>query len=160
MTKTLAFIAFGEPAPQGSKVVYNGRPVESSKKLKPWRAAVALAAEQAMREQQLEPFTGPVVAEVVFLLPRPKTVTREWPETKPDTDKMQRGIGDALSVDSKVLGDDSKIVLWAKSGKIYADIGRPGAAILIREAQKADLASLEDFYLTIATDWQTSKKLA
>ena len=154
MSKTLAFVVFGEPAPQGSKVVYNGRPVESSKKLKPWRAAVASAAVEAMAEQKVEQFTGPVVVEVVFLMPRPKTVKREWPETVPDTDKMQRGIGDALSVNSQILADDSKIVLWGRSGKIFADIARPGAAILIREATAQDLKSLEDFYLTIATGLQ------
>lgn len=78
---------FGEPAPQGSKRVYNGRIVEAgSKKLKPWRAAIAQACFALLTEQH-ELITGPVRVEVDFFMPRPATVTRskrEWPIVPPD----------------------------------------------------------------------------
>ena len=78
----------GEPAPQGSKngFVKNGRVVmvESSKKVKPWREAVALTT-QAQVTCSLQ---NAVEIALVFHLPKPKTVTRKWPSVKPDLDKL------------------------------------------------------------------------
>ena len=61
----LQFYVVGDPAPQGSKKhVGNGRFIESSKKLAPWRAAVADSAFKAWSESGLEQFSDPVVVEV------------------------------------------------------------------------------------------------
>ena len=120
----------GEPAPQGSKsYVGNGRFIEASKKVAPWRAAVA---EAVALLGEVEQFTGPVVVEVTFYLPRRKSVTRLWPIVAPDTDKLCRALGDGLSINSTLLSDDSIIVRW-EAEKRYAD-GRPsGAEVTIRE---------------------------
>lgn len=137
----LTFTVYGEPAPQGSKKsIGNGRFIESSKRLKPWRAVVADSAFKAWVDSGLPRFEVPVVVSVVFFIRRGKSVKREWPvsRTDGDTDKLLRAIGDALSVDSGVLADDSLIVKWNNPVKIYADGHEPGAWIRIREANSLD----------------------
>lgn len=136
----LTFEAFGVPRPQGSKRhVGNGRLVEASN-VKPWRVSVAQAAEKAIIDAGLLPFDTAVVVSVVFFLPRPKTVKRLWPDVAPDTDKLQRAIGDALSIDTDaVLTDDAKIVKWANPTKVYADTREPGVWVKIRTATEQDL---------------------
>ena len=128
--RSVDFWVEGEPAPQGSKsYVGDGRFIESSKKVAPWRAAVAKAVALL---GEVEQFSGPVVVEVVFYLPRPKSVRRLWPTVPPDTDKLCRSLGDGLSINASLLSDDSIIVRW-EAEKRYAD-GRPsGAEITIRE---------------------------
>ena len=121
----------GIPAPQGSKKsIGNNRFVETSKKLPAWRKAVREAAEQVMRsEQRLE---GPVWLEVVFYLPRPKTVPfskRQWPVTPPDASKLLRAVEDALT-DAGVWVDDSYAV-DVTVRKMYADKREPGCTILV-----------------------------
>jgi Holliday junction resolvase RusA-like endonuclease len=78
---------FGNPAPQGSKTVYNGRLVESNaKKLKPWRAAIAEAAHKLISEEH-SLLLGPVRVEIDFYLPRPPSVKaskRALPIVPPD----------------------------------------------------------------------------
>lgn len=117
----LYFTAYGTPRPQGSKrYVGNGRFVEASD-VKPWRAAIARAVKQAFVETgDSTPFTEPVEVTAIFYLPRPKTVKRLWPSVAPDLDKLCRALGDALSVDSPCLADDSLIVRWHAT-KVYAD---------------------------------------
>lgn len=67
----IAFDVAGVPAPQGSKRGYvaNGRAilVESSAKVKPWRADVRQAAEDAHHGP---PLLGPVVVWLRFRMPR------------------------------------------------------------------------------------------
>jgi Holliday junction resolvase RusA-like endonuclease len=138
VTRQLSFVAFGTPRPQGSKrYVGNGRFVEASD-VKPWRASVADSAFKALSAAEMEPFDVPVVVEAVFFMPRPKSVKRVWPQTAPDTDKLCRAVGDALSIDSPVLTDDSRIVKWHAS-KVYADDREPGVWVQIRPANDADL---------------------
>ena len=140
MRQELYFTAFGDPAPQGSKNVYNGRLVEASKKLKPWRAAVADAVFKAFVATSDErQFTEPVVIRATFFLPRPKSVKRWLPSVPPDLDKLQRALGDALSIDTKVLADDSLIVRWETS-KVYADHQDAGVRVAIRLATVEELA--------------------
>jgi Holliday junction resolvase RusA-like endonuclease len=123
VTRTsLEFFAEGTPRPQGSKrAVGNGRFVEASKDLKPWRAAIANAVfTEWMRQGDTRAFTEPVKVHAVFFLPKPKTVRRLFPSVAPDLDKLQRALGDALSVDCQAILDDSLIVEW-HSFKVYAD---------------------------------------
>lgn len=121
----LVFVALGTPRPQGSKrylgVSPNGQPrfVEASD-VKPWRQAIAKAVfAEWVRSGDSRQFTDPVVVEATFYLPKPKTVKRIWPSVAPDTDKLCRALGDALSVDSKAIQDDSLIVRW-EATKLYA----------------------------------------
>lgn len=147
-------MAYGIPRPQGSKRhIGNGRMVEASD-VKPWRAAVARAAETAMEEANIPPFDEPVVVSVVFFMPRPKSVKRMWPDRAPDTDKLMRAIGDGLSVNTtRVLSDDSRIVKWGNPVKVYADTREPGVWVSIRKATIHDLAeALHNASVTLPDD--------
>ena len=132
---------FGEPAPQGSKRVYNGRIVEaSSKKLKPWRKAIADACFN-LPSEEFYFITGPLRVEVDFYLPRPSSVSvkkRPLPIVPPDLDKLARSCLDGLNQgaqsgkvgDGVIYADDSQVVeLFAR--KFYADEREPGATIRI-----------------------------
>lgn len=68
---TRRFAVLGLPAPQGSKRhVGEGRMVESSKRVKPWRRQVAAAYRDHDFGDVLD---GPVSVTVDFYLPRPKS---------------------------------------------------------------------------------------
>ena len=113
---------YGEPAPQGSKTarVVNGHVVmwESSKKLPGWRESVTMACKVAAMEEDV-PILGPVELHVTFHMPRPKSVSRKYPNIAPDTDKLLRAIGDSLE-SSGVLSNDAQIVsIYAH--KVYAE---------------------------------------
>ena len=118
------FVVLGLPVPQGSmRHVGGGRIVSKSPKLKEWRTKIA----QVVREQVGEPAHRlPVSVTVIFTFNRPKTVTREMPTVPPDLDKLQRAIGDALSIDCKYLIDDAQIVEW-HAQKAY---GTPAGVII------------------------------
>jgi Holliday junction resolvase RusA-like endonuclease len=120
----LAFDVVGEAAPQGSKKAYvvNGRAVlvESSAKVKPWRATVAASAHHAASTSGWEKAEGPVSVTVTFWLKRPASVKRPLPERKPDIDKLLRGVLDGISDAGIVWADDARVVdLTAR--KRYAD---------------------------------------
>src|SRR5690554_1458850 len=62
----------GIPAPQGSKkYVGNGRMIESSKKVGPWREAVKAAILTATGHKPTT-LDGAVQVDITFILPRPK----------------------------------------------------------------------------------------
>ncbi len=131
----LYFTAYGIPRPQGSKrYVGNGRFVEASD-VKPWRLAIARAVEAAMiASEDDSQFTEPVVVWATFFLPKPKTVKRLLPSVAPDLDKLCRGLGDGLSVESPAaMADDSLIVEW-HAKKRYANPGMEGVRVEIRLA--------------------------
>lgn len=137
---SLDFFAPGIPRPQGSKrYVGNGRFVEASKDLKPWRASIAnVVFSEQVRSGDTSSFSEAVVVSAVFFMPRPKSVKRVWPTVVPDVDKLQRALGDALSVDSNILEDDSLIVAW-DAKKVYADsLDQCGVQVSIRLATDAD----------------------
>ncbi|MFF7234161.1 RusA family crossover junction endodeoxyribonuclease [Streptomyces sioyaensis] len=131
----------GLPAPQGSKRhVGRGRLVESSKKVKPWRTAVATEAEKA-------DFGEPPYVRVVawFYLPRPKSHYRSGrfahllkpsaprlPGKYPDVDKLARSTLDALRMGGAYADDAQVVTLHAH--KRFAEFGEvPGAMIEVSE---------------------------
>ena len=122
----------GEPAPQGSKngFVKNGRVVmvESSKKVKPWREAVAWQTKAKVTE----PMTTSVEIALVFHLPRPKTVSRKWPSVKPDLDKLIRSTFDGLTTGG--LYTDDALVIAVSASKQYAT-DRIGCQVIASEVQ-------------------------
>lgn len=132
MTELRLLIYGTEPGPQGSKKhVGNGRMVESSKKVAPWRAAVSLAVKEAWLDHyEKVVFDGPVSVDITFYLPRPRTVKRALPHVPPDVDKLCRSTLDGL-VQGGALVDDS-LVVHLRADKQYAD-GRPvGADIVVK----------------------------
>lgn len=143
----LDFYAYGDPAPQGSKRhIGNGRMIEASKKLKPWRAAVADAVFRSyVSTGDDRSFTQPVIVTATFYLPKPiRPKFKLWPATMPDLDKLQRSLGDALSIDAGLLADDGLIVWW-NAQKVWAAVREDaGVKVSIRLATDADLAKLDE----------------
>lgn len=113
---------YGDPKPQGSKSAkyVNGHVImwESSRKLPEWRESVHMACKVASMEYET-PILGPVELHVTFHMPRGKSVTRKYPNTSPDLDKLIRGVGDSLQ-SSGVLSNDGQIVTIVAT-KIYAE---------------------------------------
>lgn len=138
----LYFSVFGmTPRPQGSKRhVGGGRLIEASPELKPWREAIANAVYRAWEETgDSRPFTEPVEVRATFYLPRPKTVKRLLPSVPPDLDKLQRSLGDGLSINCQALADDSLIVKWDVT-KLYAEDPRDvGVRVAIRTITPAEI---------------------
>jgi Holliday junction resolvase RusA-like endonuclease len=124
---------YGDPAPQGSKRVFNGRIVEASgNKLKVWRKAIAAACQNKVTEEH-SLLLGPVRVEVEFYLPRPVSVTikkRALPIVPPDLDKLLRGLLDGIGQSEVIWGDDSQVV-QIDAVKLYADETEPGATVTI-----------------------------
>lgn len=117
----------GVAAPQGSKNPWGG---EANPHVKSWRETVARAA--AAKNGTI--IDGPVLVSATFVFPRPKKHYRtgknahllrddapRWHTGKPDTDKLERAIGDALT--GVVLRDDSQIAFW-KARKRYGSWAR------------------------------------
>jgi crossover junction endodeoxyribonuclease RusA len=118
-----------------------GRLVESSKKLKPWRMAIAKAVENQLPEDH-KILLGPVLVEVDFFLPRPPSIKqnkRALPIVPPDIDKLARGLLDGLnqgpdgkSNTGRLWADDS-LVVYLIARKFYADNEPSGAKVKITE---------------------------
>jgi crossover junction endodeoxyribonuclease RusA len=118
-----------------------GRLVEASKKLKPWRKAIAKAVEEQLPTNH-QILLGPVLVEVNFFLPRPSTIRqnkRAFPIVPPDVDKLARGLLDGLnqgpdgkSNTGRLWADDS-LVVHLVARKFYADDEPLGAKVKITE---------------------------
>ncbi len=106
------FTVFGKPEPQGSTraFVVKGRPIITSanKNLKSWRQEVSTAARLTCPDNRdFGPLTGPIHINVAFYFERPKSVKAEHKTTRPDVDKLLRGILDALT--GIVYADDAQV---------------------------------------------------
>lgn len=122
----LDFDVVGLPAPQGSKKAFvrgtRAVLVESSDKVKPWRAAVAWTARQAVSTQSWNTTTAAVAIHIDFILPRPKSLPKRVVDhvKKPDLDKLIRSTLDGISDAGTVWGDDSQVVEVIAT-KLYGD---------------------------------------
>jgi len=162
---SFTFFVPGEPITEGSMRTFKSgqRTVvthDRGPELDAWRIKVRRAAEAAARKAGWEPrHDGPVAVTAAFLLPRPKSVpkSRQWPHVKPDLDKLQRAVGDALAPYKRpgVLRDDSRIVEW-RASKHYAGGPRMvGAAITV---STVDLAGLSVTYA--CAEWLEAEERA
>lgn len=141
---TIEFIAYGTPAPQGSKRFVGtskagkGLMVESSAKVKPWRMDVKAAAEIA-RAKLGRTLDGPLRVEMYFTLPKPKSAPKTrvtYPDRKPDGSKLLRSTEDAIT-DAGLWADDARVV-DGRAVKRFPDEGlyalsRPGVWVRIVE---------------------------
>lgn len=133
----LSFRVDGVPVEQGSKVPGINRKTgkafvreQAGNRLKVWRSSVVDAAEAAMQQFQLLTVHTAVWLDVVFWVPRPRTVSiskRQYPCVSPDLDKYVRAVGDALK-DAQVYANDAQIVKIS-AFKLYADECPSGADI-------------------------------
>jgi crossover junction endodeoxyribonuclease RusA len=115
--------------------------IESSKKVKPWRTAVA--AETAKHTFEPWPF---VAVTACFLMPRPKSHYRtgryshmlkpsapRYPAKYPDLDKLCRSTLDALRMGGAFADDAQVVKLYAL--KAFVEAGEePGARIFVGDA--------------------------
>lgn len=84
--------------------------------LRVFRCSSALAYSKTLRalaKQQwlIKPIDGPLKVEVIFHVPRPKTISikkRKYPHCKPDLDNLEKLLWDAL--EGIVFVNDSRIV--------------------------------------------------
>ena len=134
----MTITVYGRVAPQGSKRhAGNGRMVEMSQHVKPWRDSVNWAAREAARGERI---IGPVSAEMTFTLPRPISAKKNAvPSKQPDIDKLARSTCDALKM-SGVIEDDSRVV-DLRLRKVYPGqhpdaLETPGAVIRIEAFQR------------------------
>lgn len=127
---TVTFTVAGTPKPKGSlRHVGKHRLVEQVKGGPEWRETVAWAARRAIRNNP--PLVGPLAANIIVYVPRPRTVQRAYPTSQHDgdADKHARAILDALT-QGGVWGDDCQVVdLFVRQR--YADQIAPGAHISI-----------------------------
>lgn len=139
----LLIVAYGLPAPQGSKRhVGKGIMVESSKALKPWREAVKHAALTLVtrdgntstysRPGAHKPLDGPLTVRAVFTFTRPRSHYRTGrnahllrdnaparPQGTPDLSKLLRSTEDALT-DAGIWVDDARVVEYERAAKVWA----------------------------------------
>jgi len=141
----LTVVAYGAPAPQGSKAFKGlngaGRAilVEQVKSVKPWREDVRAAALLAIAGAPAwEPLDGPLIAEMVFTLRKPVSAPkrrRTWPQSAPDLSKLLRSTEDALT-SAGAWRDDARVVEYRRAAKVYPGEDRdalsaPGAVIRV-----------------------------
>lgn len=136
----------GVPAPQGSKKIGRNRRtggpvlIDDNQNLKAWRES----AEHQLRKAWAgrAPISSAVWVSLSFYLPRPaghygtgrnagilRPSAPLWPAVKPDNDKLQRAVFDALQA-AGVLQEDSRVV-GVVSWKHYADAIEPGVRVSV-----------------------------
>ena len=113
MNNRISFTVLGRPAPQGSmKSFGKGRMGCDNPRTLPWRQQVGWSALEARAKAGIcAPWAKEVAVSVncVFYFARPKSAKkREYPTVKPDRDKLERAIGDALT--GVLYMDDSQWV--------------------------------------------------
>lgn len=137
----LEIIVYGLPATQGNhRVSRAGAIYETTKNHKPWREAVKWAAREAFGNGVRPIIPGPVMVQMTFTLPKPKSAPKRrvtLPDRKPDLSKLVRSTEDALT-DVCAWEDDARVVS-IQAAKRYPDEGpnalpSPGAVIRIMEA--------------------------
>lgn len=90
----ISFRVDGLPVPQGSMKVIKGHVIHSQgAALAVWRSAIAIEARRA----GLTPEPGAVKLDLLFVMPKPRTVKRESPTVAPDLDKLIRAALDAMT---------------------------------------------------------------
>jgi len=128
----------GVAAPQGSKRLVNGRMIEASRALPAWREAIRFETQRAMDGSSI--LTGPVRAELAFLMRRPKSHygskgvrngAPRLPAIVPDIDKLCRAVLDGVVTGGAMLDDSQVTTLIAK--KVYAEDDRIGLYIRLSE---------------------------
>lgn len=139
----LEFDVHGIPQPEGSlkpiidwvrrtcRIVHDSGPA-----LRQWRKDVAGEAAFRMIGRQL--FKGEDVALDItchFTLPRPDSRPKKWwmPNKKPDLDKLNRAVGDAMT--GVVYLDDNLVTDWHTRKRYPGQLGgaaQPGAHIIVR----------------------------
>lgn len=139
MTTTVPVLSLfvpGKPIPQGSKSInaYGAMYDQSGHNLDAWRNNVAGRAMAVRPPGGRVALTGPAAVSLEFVLPRPvRCPKRTTPPAvkKPDLDKLERAILDALTA-AGVWRDDAQVT-ELRATKRIAELGEtPGVHISVR----------------------------
>ena len=147
----IEFRVLGVPVPQGSKsrgVTKTGRAYtreSGAERLRPWRSDVAGHAEiEAATHGCL---AGPLTLDVLFRFPMSKSALkadreRGWmPRAKnPDTDKLLRAIGDALTAGGLVKDDNLFVDIRVRK----IDVWEAWTGAVIRVGPLVDLGAFRE----------------
>ena len=148
---TYSFFVPGIPKPAGSKRAFAFRRANgklgvtvtdaSGQPGKDWRGDVKVFAREVCKE----PLKGPLQLIVTFYMPRPKShygtgkkrdVLRldapSFHTSKPDATKLVRAIEDAMT---GIAWEDDAQVVSQVVGKVYAELGRVGANVVVRRME-------------------------
>lgn len=146
----LDFFVPGVPVEKGNMIANRfggGMHDRGGKRLKDWQrkigdeCAAAIATHwkaHGVTDQEFPLWTDPdlgVSVEMVFYLPRPKSVKRPYPTRKHDRDKLARAVHDGLT---GVAYLDDGMVVAGDCRKEYADTWRPGVRLTIKLATPPD----------------------
>ena len=117
------FTVYGTPEPQGSMKIFVPKGLKhpiitsDSKKLMPYRQQVTRTCLAAMEDSgcRLIERPSPVMLSIQFFFRKPKLASRKTVHktTKPDIDKLERAVLDALT--GAAFEDDSQVVRVIKS---------------------------------------------
>lgn len=115
MSESVSFTVYGKPEPQGSFRAMNSRHTgkaivtQSNKKMLPYRQMVSQTAAIVFRGAMAAKH-DPVSLAIDFYVAKPESAPkkREYPSVKPDIDKLQRCILDALT--GIAYTDDGQVV--------------------------------------------------
>lgn len=120
----------------GDKIVLlNARTPSARRAYTDWTASVKQRAWIAGRRYT---FDEPVNIAAIFFLPRPTSrKNSDWPDVKPDLDKLLRALLDPIEA-SGLLAQDSRVVSFDGSMKCYVceAFPKPGAYVTISSAGK------------------------
>ena len=144
----IEFFVPGIPAPQGSKTYLGqGRMVESSKAVRPWRAIVAATAHVAMMGHP--PLDEPLAVHVEFYFARPKghfTSKGQLTKSAPrlpighnlgDVDKLLRAL---LDGGTGIVWRDDCLVVEVSAMRRYHEI--PGCHVSVESALTPEVIGL------------------
>lgn len=134
----IQFTIYGRAVPQGRPRAYrrgNFIGMYDPKESKAWKQEVRW---QALQHKSLKLFTGAIIFEVHFWLPKPKSLPKKIVHhtKKPDLDNLVKAIKDALK--GIIYRDDSQVV-YSIASKGY---GEPHIDIAIQELTEDENAKV------------------
>ncbi len=140
------FTVAGVPQPQGSAKAFIPKGwkraiiTSDNAKLKPWRQEIAAMATRAIEESYSDTISlwaGAVEVACYFYFQKPKSASRKVTRkiTKPDIDKLLRGVLDALT--GIVFRDDAQVV-GVQCYKMFDEA--PSCRIIVQECCSVSMA--------------------
>lgn len=143
----IEFVVFGVPRPQGSMRLHSRGDKTVARyadNVYEWRGLVTAACREAVGDAEVH--RGPVELAVVFDLPRPKGHFRTgkfagelkesapaYPAVAPDTDKLLRAIGDAITDAGNVWHDDAQVCRIVAEKRYVVNGYVPGIVVRVRQ---------------------------
>ena len=107
----------------------NGRMIEASKYLPAWRKAIETECQSLFDE----PMDGALEVELWFYLPRPSSVSRDYPIVMPDVDKLVRSCLDGMTKGGAIVDDSRVVDLHAY--KRYSVDGWTGVEVIVQHLE-------------------------